>query len=295
MTATDQQPLAVLVNNLQLVAEKARAAITLEENAEGKTLRLAADAAGTEIILVKEEIARLQNLTIEVLARGTRVFIPLTGAAGPLKITVNIAAGGETGIYLNAEAAAREITTIFELAKNSSLSFFSLLTDSNAQLACDATIYEGAEAVFTGLTRTAGEAKTRIEVNVHHVEGSGRTQQRFYSYARDNSAISFTGRIEVEPGAGGTEAHQLHRGVTLSHGARIDAQPFLNIRHDDVRCTHGSTVGFIDEDALAYLMARGLTREHAETMLIHSSERQFFDALPQGAARDFYSFREHEL
>ncbi|GAB4445499.1 MAG: hypothetical protein OHK0011_27270 [Turneriella sp.] len=240
-------------------------------------------------------LSGLQELRLSITADAVNVFLPLSAAEGKLLVSVDLAANAGASLFLLSRGSTRDLQVVVEAVNHARADLYSLLDDTAARFLFEANVQEAAQVTFTGLTRAQGKTVTGIEVNVRHLAGNSRTEQKFFSYARDTSQISFTGRIAVDPGASGTEAHQLHRGVALSPGARIDAQPFLNIMHDDVRCTHGSTVGFIDEEALAYLMARGLDRTVAEQILIHSSERQFFDLVPAGAAQKFYGFAEEQL
>lgn len=216
-------------------------------------------------------------------------------AAGELNLELKLAPRTRTKIFYRIAQGTPHINSTFRLTEGSHLDFFSHLIHTGAQMRVNAEIPRGAEAHFTGLTETFGAEKAQIEVNVHHTAGQNLTWQKFYSYGEGESAISFTGRIAVDPGADGAVAHQLHRGVTLSEGARIDAQPFLNIMHDDVKCTHGSTVGFIDEDALRYLTARGISPTAAEEILILSSQKQFYEALPHEQAAAFFNYKEDIL
>lgn len=248
-----------------------------------------------DLLLGAGALAQLDELKLQIAADPVQVFLPLGRAEKKLLVSADLAASAGVRIFVLSRGPARDLQMIIGATDHSRAEVFSLLDDTAAHCSYEANVYAGAEVTFTGLTRAQGETATAIGVHVRHLAGNSRTEQKFFSYARDTSQISFTGRIAVEPGAGGTQANQLHRGVILSPGARIDAQPFLNIMYDDVRCTHGSTVGFIDEAALAYLMARGLARNAAEQLLIYSSERQFFDLLPAGAARQFFGCTEEEL
>jgi len=78
----------------------------------------------------------------------------------------------------------------------------------------------------------------------------------------------FQGQVLVRPGAQQTDGHQLHRALLLSDHAQIDAKPELEIHADDVKCSHGATVGDLDEDALFYLRARGIDRDRARSLLV---------------------------
>ena len=236
-------------------------------------------------------------LEIDSSATDLNLYLDLRNisATDELRFQLKFAPHTHANIFYRIEKGNPRIASTFILTEGSRLDFFSHLAGSGAHMRVNAEIPQNAEAHFSGLTETAGKEKAAIEVNVHHTAGKNLTWQKFYSYAEGESAISFTGRIAVDPGADGAVAHQLHRGVTLSEGARIDAQPFLNIMHDDVKCTHGSTVGFIDEDALRYLMARGIAPTAAEEILILSSQKQFYEALPHEQAAAFFKYKENTL
>jgi Fe-S cluster assembly protein SufD len=77
----------------------------------------------------------------------------------------------------------------------------------------------------------------------------------------------FNGKVFVTPEAQKTDAKQTNRNLLLSPDARVDTKPQLEIFADDVKCTHGATVGQIDEVAYFYLQSRGIPRERAQTML----------------------------
>jgi Fe-S cluster assembly protein SufD len=74
--------------------------------------------------------------------------------------------------------------------------------------------------------------------------------------------------IRVLPGAQGTDAYQTNRNLILSEGAHADSLPNLEIEADDVRCSHGATIGQQDERQIFYLMSRGLTRQQAEKLIV---------------------------
>jgi Fe-S cluster assembly protein SufD len=83
--------------------------------------------------------------------------------------------------------------------------------------------------------------------------------------------------IYVAPGAQKTDGYQANRNLVLSKGARADSIPGLEILADDVRCTHGATVGQLEAENLFYLMARGLPRREAEKLVVDG----FFDPILQ--------------
>ncbi|NNM31539.1 MAG: Fe-S cluster assembly protein SufD, partial [Gemmatimonadetes bacterium] len=92
----------------------------------------------------------------------------------------------------------------------------------------------------------------------------------------------FRGIIRVHKGAQGTDAYQTNRNLLLSEGAIADSLPNLEIGADDVRCSHGATVGQLDAEALFYLMSRGLRREQAERLVVLGFLGEVLSRLPLG-------------
>ncbi|HEY5393438.1 MAG TPA: SufD family Fe-S cluster assembly protein, partial [Hanamia sp.] len=92
-----------------------------------------------------------------------------------------------------------------------------------------------------------------------------------YKGVIDGSATGvFSGKIYVRPDAQKTNAYQTNNNILLSDAASVNTKPQLEIYADDVKCSHGCTVGRLDEEALFYLRARGISKEHAQAMLLHA-------------------------
>ena len=104
-----------------------------------------------------------------------------------------------------------------------------------------------------------------------------------YKGALDNASRSvFRGIIRVHPKAQKTDAYQTNRNLLLSDHARADSLPNLEIQADDVRCSHGATVGQLDAESRFYLMSRGLTREQAERLVVLGFLGEVMSRLPLG-------------
>jgi len=104
-----------------------------------------------------------------------------------------------------------------------------------------------------------------------------------YKGALDNTSRSvFRGVIRVHPKAQKTDAYQTNRNLLLSDHARADSLPNLEIQADDVRCSHGATVGQLDAESRFYLMSRGLTREQAERLVVLGFLGEVLSRLPLG-------------
>ena len=108
-----------------------------------------------------------------------------------------------------------------------------------------------------------------------------------YKGALDHSSRSvFRGIIRVHPKAQKTDAYQTNRNLLLSDDARADSLPNLEIQADDVRCSHGATVGQLDAESRFYLMSRGLTREQAERLVVLGFLGEVLSRLPLGGVVD---------
>lgn len=99
---------------------------------------------------------------------------------------------------------------------------------------------------------------------------------------KDRARAVFRGMIRVLPGAQGTDAYQTNRNLILSEDAHADSLPNLEIEADDVRCSHGATIGQQDERQIFYLMSRGLTRETAEKLIVYGFFEEVLSRVPVG-------------
>lgn len=104
----------------------------------------------------------------------------------------------------------------------------------------------------------------------------------------------FQGRVNVQRIAQKTDGHQLHKALLLSRGAEVDTKPELTIFADDVKCSHGAATGELDEDALFYLQARGLTAETARSLLIEGFLDDVVDLVADEALRDALTTKIHQ-
>jgi len=117
-----------------------------------------------------------------------------------------------------------------------------------------------------------GDGDQRIDnfMRVEHDNVNGDSRQYYKGILTDKAQATFSGRIVVAQIAQKTDAVQSNRNLLLSEDARAHSKPQLEIYADDVKCTHGATVGELDEEAMFYLMARGINETAARTLLIHA-------------------------
>ncbi|MCE1198131.1 MAG: Fe-S cluster assembly protein SufD [Marinilabiliales bacterium] len=127
---------------------------------------------------------------------------------------------------------------------------------------------ENAEAGLYGLSLTDRDQLNDNFISVNHNQPGCRSNQIYKNVLDDNSSGGFTGRIHVMPGAKKTEAYQRNNSVLLTKAARMNTKPQLVIDNDDVKCSHGATVGQINEEALFYLQTRGIPEKEARLMLM---------------------------
>lgn len=125
----------------------------------------------------------------------------------------------------------------------------------------------GANATLDGLYLTSGSQHVDNHLLVRHSAPGGTSRQLYKGILDGSSRAVFNGRIVVDPGAQKTDARQSNRNLLLSPAALVQSNPQLEILANDVRCTHGSTIGRLDEDAVFYLRSRGLDRAAAESLL----------------------------
>jgi len=144
---------------------------------------------------------------------------------------------------------------------------------------------EGAEASLEGLFVPRGDQFHDHPVLVEHLAPHTRSRQWYVGVADGGGHGVFNGRIVVSADAHGTDAGQVNRNVLLSDQAEIDTRPRLEIFTDDVRCTHGATVGRLDQSALFYLRSRGIPRPQARAILIHAVVDQIVGHVPLDAFR----------
>ena len=130
-----------------------------------------------------------------------------------------------------------------------------------------------------------GRQHADITTDIEHASGHARSRQLFKAVLDDQSRSVFQGRVVVAEDAQRTDAQQSSRNLLLSRGAQADSKPELIIHADDVKCSHGATVGDLDRDALFYLRARGIDERTARGLLIEGFVRELIEAAPGVAVR----------
>ena len=144
---------------------------------------------------------------------------------------------------------------------------------------------EGCECLINGLFVGDGQQHLDNYMYVEHVSPHS-TSRQFYNGILDGAAHGvFHGRIVVHRDAQKTDAKQTNRNLLLSDDAQIDTKPQLEIYADDVKCTHGATIGQIEENALFYLRSRGIDEVAARRLLLAAFANQCVERMSPGTAR----------
>jgi Fe-S cluster assembly protein SufD len=146
---------------------------------------------------------------------------------------------------------------------------------------------EGAECLINGLFVGAGRQHLDNFMLVEHARPNCGSRQFYNGILDEQSRGVFHGRIVVHKDAQRTDAKQTNRNLLLSDDARIDTKPQLEIYADDVKCTHGATIGQIEEEALFYLRSRGLSETDARNLLLYAFAAECLDRMREAPAREF--------
>lgn len=142
------------------------------------------------------------------------------------------------------------------------------------------------EANVNGLSFTDKKQHTDNFIIIEHASPNCLSNQIYKNILDDESTGAFSGRIHVARDAQQTNAFQRNNNVLLSDKARMQTKPQLIIDADDVKCSHGATVGQIDEDALFFLRARGIGEKDARMMLLNAFAHEVVQKITIGPLRD---------
>ena len=124
----------------------------------------------------------------------------------------------------------------------------------------------GAQAQVKVLYLCRADEKVRIHVVMHHLAPECHSTQLINGIAGGRADVRFDGTIVVAPGAQKTEAYQENHNIVLTQEAKVVTKPQLEIYADDVKCSHGATVGQLNADELFYMRSRGIPEAEARTL-----------------------------
>ena len=145
---------------------------------------------------------------------------------------------------------------------------------------------EDAEANLYGAYVCGGSEKVKISVDMHHDFPHCNSRQLFKGIAGGVSKVDFYGKIIVAQDAQRTEAYQENHNILLSDGAKVDTKPQLEIYADDVKCSHGATIGRLNEEEQFYMRSRGITLEDAKVLQMISFIAPVLENIQDEAQRE---------
>ena len=149
-----------------------------------------------------------------------------------------------------------------------------------------ALVGHGANAQVNGVMFTEGKQHLSYHTLQHHEAPSCRSDLLYKAALQDVSRTVWRGMIRVDAGAQKTDGYQRNDNLMLSDHARSDSIPGLEILADDVRCTHGSTTGRVDDEQIFYARTRGLTRKEAVRIVVAGFFQQVFDRITIESVRE---------
>jgi Fe-S cluster assembly protein SufD len=144
----------------------------------------------------------------------------------------------------------------------------------------------GATSRVTGAYFADGEQHLDYDTFQEHAAPNTESDFAFKGALREQATAVWRGMIRVEENAQKTNAYQENRNLLLSNEAHADSIPGLEIMANDVRCTHGATLGRIDREELFYLMARGLSRAEAERLIVRGFFQDVLDRIELAPVRE---------
>jgi len=166
-----------------------------------------------------------------------------------------------------------------EQKKNSVLTTYTVTTGGSLTRNDNNTLLndEGCETHLFGLYLTSGSQHVDNHTLIDHAKPRCTSNELYKGVLNDRSKAVFNGKVFVRPDAQKTNAYQSNKNILLTKEASVDTKPQLEIYADDVRCTHGATVGQLDEESVFYLRSRGIPKEEAIKILIRAFAEDIFE------------------
>ena len=162
-----------------------------------------------------------------------------------------------TGLYIRQDRGSQLVTNAITLHGGIIRNNLNVLLDG-----------EHADAKICGLALSDKNQHVDNYTFIEHRKPNCQSNQLYKNILDDSSTGGFTGRIHVAPHAVKTQAYQRNNNVLMTNAAKMNTKPQLVIDNDDVKCSHGATVGRINEEALFYLQSRGINEKEARLMLM---------------------------
>src|SRR5262249_8810761 len=176
-----------------------------------------------------------------------------------------------------------------------SISFGSAFARNDA----NALLLEGSHATLNGLYIVTGTQHVDNHTAIDHAKPHATSHELYKGILDGKSTAVFNGKIFVRKDAQKTDSKQTNKNLVLSDDAVINTKPELQILADDVRCTHGATIGQLDAEAMFYMQSRGIGKREARSLLIYAFAQDIVDRIQVACLREsleralFEKFHEH--
>lgn len=254
--------------------ERPFADLNLAMFTDGLAVRIPAGVSLDKPIHLRYEGDEPSHLRLEMLVEEGASVTVLESGAGALTTGAEIVVQDRATFHHlrgQTEVSGKQFTAMFaQVGAEATFKTFTLSTDS--ALIRNETMFtlagdNGSGHIAAGVM---GRGSSLVDNTVYasHEAEHCESRQVIKSVLDDNAKSVFQGKIYVRKGAQKTDGYQISQAVLLADGAEFNAKPELEIYADDVACSHGSTTGALDEEALFYLRARGCTKREAEQLLV---------------------------
>ncbi len=179
--------------------------------------------------------------------------------------------------------------TDIKLQNNSSLDFYNLSfgAKTSKHLIQSDFLGEGINHNLKGLYVLKNSQACHNQVIFNHNKPNCSSNQLFKGILNDKSRAEFSGIIKVKEKANGTAAKQLNKNLLLSPEAKVDTRPQLEIKADDVKCSHGATIGQLQSEEIFYLLSRGISREKALEILTFGFAEEIIETISIPSLKSF--------
>lgn len=197
---------------------------------------------------------------------------------------------------INESAQAYHIDCSYLLQKTGSeiktqtFAFNGLLVRSDTKVSLQ---QEHARCDLAGLFAANGKQHMDFHTFIDHAKPHGTSRQFYKGILHEQARGVFNGKVLVQTHAQKTDAQQQNKNLLLSTAAEMDTKPELEIYADDVKCSHGATVGQIDEEALFYLRARGIAETDAKAMLIYAFAEEIIASVTNSELKTYLTAQLH--
>lgn len=236
--------------------------IVLEENAQAKII---------ESFITEDSSAKIFNNAL------TEIYVDAKAVLQHYKIQEE----NEFGFLVNTTQAVQKKYSVFS-TNNFTLS--GSLIRNNLNIVLDD---EFVETHLNGLYLTKGTQVLDNHTLVDHRKPNCNSNELYKGIIEDKSVATFNGKIYVRKDAQKTNAFQSNKNILLSDDGTINTKPQLEIYADDVKCSHGTSTGKLDEDKIFYLRARGLSEASAKKLLMHAFASEVVDSIKIDELREY--------